>query len=169
MQQQRLNASGFLFNQSKKSMSKTLAEIFFDAIKADADLMQHIESRITSTAFEIPPGQDDDNTPVPNVIVIDDGFQNNASTKDYVWEGPEDVVLATIDVASTSDGDVALIVKKVRKAIERYICAMCEQGEAIPNLQPGYPQATPIQYDWMKPCYYQKLTYQCTISNTEDE
>ena len=63
-------------------MSKTLAEIFFDAIKADTDLMQHIESRITSTAFEIPSGQNDDNTPVPNIIVIDDGFQNNASNKE---------------------------------------------------------------------------------------
>ena len=148
---------------------KTLAEIFFDAIKADADVMQAVEGRITSTCFEIPPGETDDNTPLPNIIVTDDGFNSNGSTKDYVWEGDEDVVLASVDIAATEDGEVGQLVKMVRRAISKYICAMYENGEDIPQLQPGFPQSSGISWDWMKPCYYQKITYQCTVSNTEDD
>ena len=148
---------------------KTLANIFFDAIQADEALMAVIGGRLTSTCFEIPAGEETDNTELPNIIVTDDGFTNNASTKDYVWEGPEDVVQASVDVAATTDGEVGEIVKMVRKAIENYICNLYQQGEDVPTLQPGHPTSGGIAWDWMKPCYYQKLTYQCTINNENDE
>ena len=63
---------------------KQVDEIIYDAIKADSDLMTAIGGRVVSTCFEIPP-TDEDNTPLPNIIITDDGFQNQQTTKDCVW------------------------------------------------------------------------------------
>ncbi|MBR3856615.1 MAG: hypothetical protein IKM68_01375 [Bacteroidaceae bacterium] len=147
---------------------KTLAEIFYDAITADAELMEAVGSRVETTCFEVPPGEDD-NTPLPNIIITNDGFQNNTSTKDYVWESAEDVVQASVDVAAGSHKEVEMLISKVRQAIENHIVSLYNQGEDIPQLQQGYPQANELAWDWMKPCYYQAIVYQCTLKLHNDE
>ena len=107
---------------------------------------------------------------MPNIIITNDGFQNNQSTKDCVWEADEDVVVASVDIAANSPSEVDSLVAKVRKAIDTYITTMWSNGQAIPELQPGSPSSQGIEWDWMKPCYYQKITYQCiTEKYTEDE
>ena len=157
---------------------KTLAEIFYDAITADEIIMEAVKYTtpqgttayaIVNTCFEVPPGELD-NTPLPNIIITNDGFQNNQSTKDCVWEADEDVVVASVDIAANSPSEVDSLVAKVRKAIDTYITTMYTNGNAIPELQPGSPSSQGIEWDWMKPCYYQKITYQCiTEKYTEDE
>jgi len=147
---------------------KTLAEIFYDAIKADATLMEAIGNRVTSTCFEVPPDELD-NTPVPNIIITDDGFVNSHSTKDVVWESDEDVVQATVDIAAGSPGEVNQLVSSVRKAIETYIVQMYQSGQGTPELQEGYPTSQGIEWDWMKPCYYQKVMYQCVTTKIDDD
>ena len=64
---------------------KQLDEIIYDAITADAALMAAIGNRVVSTCFEVPPTEDD-NTPLPNIIITDDGFVNQLTTKDMLWE-----------------------------------------------------------------------------------
>ena len=59
---------------------KQLDELIYDAICADDDLMDAIGGRVESTCFEVSP-EEQDNTPVPYLIVTDDGFQNNLGTK----------------------------------------------------------------------------------------
>ena len=147
---------------------KTLAEIFYDAITADETLTALTGGRVVSTCFEVPPDELD-NTPLPNIIITDDGFQNNTSTKDYVWESDEDVVTASVDIAANSPSEVDSLVAKVRKAIDTYITTMWSNGQAIPELQPGSPSSQGIEWDWMKPCYYQKLTYQCITEKYEED
>lgn len=139
---------------------KTLAEIFYDAILADDDLMTTTGGRVVSTCFEIPPGNED-NTPLPNIIITNDGFTNNKSTKDVVWESDEDVVAATVNVAAGSPQEVDAIVAMVRKAIETYVCSMYASGQDTPELQEGFPQSNGIAWDWVKPCYYQEIVYSC--------
>ena len=131
----------------------------YEAIKADEPLMEIIGGRVTSTCFEIPPDMED-NTDIPNIIITDDGFQNQIDTKDYVWEGAEDQVQVTVDIGANSPSDVKTIMRKVRKAIETYMVALTdsERPELIALTSDG------LAWDWMKPCYYQKLTYQCIIS-----
>ena len=144
---------------------KQVDKIIFDAIRADADLMQAIGDRVVSTCFEVSPTEAD-NTPLPNIIVTDDGFQNNNSTKDTVWEGSEDVVQAGVEVAADSPREVQRLLRMVRKAVEHYVCTMYDDGDAVPELQSLTSDG--LAWDWMKPCYYQRLTYQCLIDN-EDE
>ena len=177
MHEQRLSLARF-FKNTKPTKMKTLAEIFYDAIQADETLKEAVKYTtpqgttayaIINTCFEVPPGELD-NTPLPNIIITNDGFQNNTSTKDCVWESDEDAVQASVDVAASSPQEVDSLVAKVRKAIDTYITTMYTNGSAIPELQPGSPSSQGIEWDWMKPCYYQKITYQCiTEKYTEDE
>ena len=146
---------------------KQVDEIIYDAIQADAALMTAIDGRVVSTCFEVSPDETD-NTPLPNIIVTDDGFQNQDTTKDSVWEGEDDEVQVTVDIAAKSPNEVKDLVRMVRRAVSRYIIGMYGNHEVIPELDKLSSDG--LQWDWMRPCYYQKLTYICSIkSTTEDE
>ena len=146
---------------------KSLDEIIYDAICADAALMEAIGNRVVSTCFEVSP-EDQDNTPLPNIIVTDDGFQNQNGTKDCVWESGEDRVQVTVDVAADSPKEVKRLIRKVRRAIENQIILMSAANERIPELESL--SSGGVAWDWTKPCYYQHLTYQCTtLSDIDNE
>ena len=145
---------------------KQVDEIIYDAIKADDDLIAAIGGRVVSTCFEVSPTEAD-NTPVPNIIVTDDGFQNLIGTKDNVWESGEDTVQASVDIAADSPSEVKRLVRMVRKAVETHMCSLYASGEQTPELESLTSDG--IAWDWMKPCYYQKLTYQCITNTDEDE
>ena len=140
---------------------KQVDEIIYDAIKADSDLMTAIGGRVVSTCFEVPPTEDD-NTPIPNIIITDDGFQAQIFTKDDIWDSDTDRVQATVDIAAASPSEVKQLAKAVRKAVNDYIHAMYEDGEDIPSLQSLTSDG--VAWDWMKPCYYTKLYYTCDVA-----
>ena len=137
---------------------KQVDEIIYDALMADEALVAAVGSRIVSTCFEIPPS-DEDNTPLPNIIITDEGFQNQQTTKDCVWEAAEDRVQVGVDVAAASPDEVKRLIKMVRTAVEQYIDTMYTSGNDIPELESLSSDG--LSWDWMRPCYYQKLTYQC--------
>jgi hypothetical protein len=137
---------------------KQVDELIYDAITADETLMAIIGGRVVSTCFEIPPDELD-NTPIPNIIITDDGMQNNVTTKDCVWEGGEDQVQVTVDIAAKSPDEVKLLVRRVRRCIEQYVATLFRQGAETPMLVSL--QSDGIAWDWMKPCYYSHLIYQC--------
>ena len=58
-----------------------LDKLFFDAITADAELMQAVGGRVKSTCFEVSP-EETDNTPLPYILILDEGKQPSATTKD---------------------------------------------------------------------------------------
>ena len=130
---------------------KQVDEIIYDAIAADSTLMAAIGDRVKSTCFEVPP-TDDDNTPLPNIIITDDGFQNQTVTKDTVWESSEDHVQVSVDVAASSPNEVKALVKAVRRAVETHIVSLYQQGENTPELESL--TSSGLAWDWIKPCYY---------------
>ena len=144
---------------------KSVDEIIYDAICADTALMEAIGSRVVSTCFEVPPAEAD-NTPLPNIIVTDDGFQNQVGSKDTVWESSEDRVQATVDVAASSPEEVRRLIRMVRRAVENHIILMSATDGCIPELDSL--SSNGIAWDWMKPCYYQQLSYQCTVPSETD-
>ena len=144
---------------------KSVDEIIYDAICADTALMEAIGSRVVSTCFEVPPAEAD-NTPLPNIIVTDDGFQNQVGSKDTVWESGEDRVQATVDVAASSPEEVRRLIRMVRRAVENHIILMSATDGCIPELDSL--SSNGIAWDWMKPCYYQQITYQCTVPSETD-
>ena len=64
-----------------------------------------------------------------------------------------------VDVAAASPEDVKRLIKMVRTAVEQYIDTMYTSNQGIPELESLSSDG--LSWDWMKPCYYQKLTYQC--------
>ena len=147
---------------------KQIDELLYDAICADADLIQYIggEQQVQSTCFEVSPDEQD-NTPIPYLIITYDGFQMKQGTKDCVWETGEDAETATIEIAAESRDEVIKLVRMVRLAIENHMCALYAQGEATPQLDSLHGDG--IAWDWMKPCHYTHLTYQVTTNNNDDD
>lgn len=141
---------------------KDLDQILFDALKGDAALMEAVKGNVVSTCFEVGPDEMD-NTPLPCIIVTDDGWQNQQESKDTMWESMEDRVTASIEVDADSPKAVKQLMRLCRKAVARYIESMAEEGEDIPELDSV--QASQLAWDWMKPCYWRTITYNCLIKN----
>lgn len=160
MQQQRLTSGRF---PKTSTAMKQVDEIIYDAIRADEELTTAISGHVVSTCFEVSP-TDADNTPLPYIIVTDDGFQNQVESKDDGWEGTEDRVSVGVEVAAESPQEVKRLIKMVRQAVASYIEQMYDDGEDTPELDSLSSDG--LAWDWSKPCYYQRLTYQC-ITNTE--
>ena len=142
---------------------QNLGKIFFDALRASDELMEAVGGRIKSTCFEVAP-TDQDNTPLPYIIITDDPFTNEQGTKDTIWESNQDSVQAGVEISAISPKEVKRLRRMVRKAIDNYISTM--EGD-IPELQSLTNEG--VQWDWMKPCYWDKLHYQCVVENIEDD
>ena len=139
-----------------------LDELFFNALMEDADLVLAVGGRIESTCFEVSPDEQD-NTPLPCIIVTDDGLSNQPTDKDIEWEAGEDRVQASVEVDAKDPKQVKQLIRMVRKAISNYITSLYEKGEEIPYLQSV--QTNGVAWDWMKPCYHSTITYQCDVQN----
>lgn len=142
-------------------MAKELDEIIYEAIAANETLQTETGGRIQSTCIEVPPTEDD-NTPVPYIIIAEEQLQNEQGTKDNVWEGDMDHVAVSVIISANSPADVKRLRRLVRKAIAQYV----EEHET------GYIYLTAltadgIAWDWTKPCYYSTLHYQCDMDVIE--
>lgn len=142
-----------------------LDKILFDAITSDAELMQIVGGRVKSTCFEVSP-YEQDNTPLPYIIILDEGKAPNQTTKDDMWMPSEWRVGAGIEVGAKSPNEVDALIMKAMKAVAEYISTLTED---IPYLNEGFPQTQGVSWDWEKPCYFDVAHYQCDIAYNEDD
>ena len=140
-----------------------LDEIIYNALTADTQVMSAIGGRIKSTCIEVPP-TDEDNTPLPYIIIAEESSQNDQGTKDDVWESDVDIVNVGVIVSATSPKAVKRLRRMVRKAIGSYIESITED---IPYLRSLSWEG--ISWDWTKTCYYDTLHYQCDMVIKEEE
>jgi hypothetical protein len=145
-----------------------LDKIFYDAITADEDLMQAVGGRVKSTCFEVSP-DDQDNTPLPYILILDEGKQPSATTKDDEWMPSQWRVSSGVEVGAVSPNDVDALMMKVMQAIANYIVTMSIHGEEFPYLNEGFPQTQGVSWDWTKPCYFDVAHYQCDVNYYDDE
>ena len=145
-----------------------LDKIFFDAITADAELMQAVGGRVKSTCFEVSPDEQD-NTPLPYIVIRDLGKQPSQTTKDDEWMPSQWNVGAGIEVGAASPNEVDALVMKAMKAIADYISALAVESIDIPYLNEGFPQTQGVSWDWEKPCYFDVAHYQCDADYNDDE
>ena len=145
-----------------------LDKIFFDSITADADLMQTVGSRVKSTCFEVSPDEQD-NTPLPYILILDEGKAPAQTTKDDEWMPSQWRVGAGVEVGAKSPNEVDALMMKAMKAIAAYISTLASQGEEIPYLNEGFPQTQGVAWDWTKPCYFDVAHYQCDVNYYDDE
>lgn len=141
-------------------MAKELTDILLAAIEANDELVTITGSRVYDTANEVPSWQDD-NTPLPYLVVIENVSQNEQATKDSVWEGDTDHCNASIIICAETPDKVRSMRRKVRKAVKDYIVSMADQGETIPYLTASSNEG--VAWDDMKPCYNDAIHYQCDM------
>ena len=144
-------------------MAKELDEIIYEAITANQTLQTETGGRIQSTCIEVPP-TDDDNTPLPYIIIAEEQLQNEQGTKDNVWEGDMDHVAVSVIISAKSPADVKRLRRLVRQAIGQHV-------ESLENDAPYLTALTAdgIAWDWLKPCYYDTLHYQCDMDVQTEE
>ena len=138
-----------------------LDEIIFNALTADQVLATETGGRIKSTCIEVPP-TDDDNTPIPFIVIYESPSQNDTGTKDNVWESNVDIVNVGVEVNAIAPREVQRLRRRIRSAVESYM----ESMESPPYLRSISWDG--VQWDWTRPCYFDTIRYQCEMFNTED-
>ena len=142
-------------------MSLITDQVFYNALRQNADLMAMVGGRIENTSIPVP---DDDlaNQQLPYIIITYDGMQNEGFTKDDDYEGNVDKVQIGIDAAASDRETLGDIMQSVRATVKEYF-ANAEEGSDDYDLVPfNYAlKATPVAYDSLVPCYYQSLQYEC--------
>ena len=146
-------------------MSLATDSIFIAAIKASHTIMNQIGGRLYSTSIPLP-DEDVDNVPVPYVIVTFDGLNNEQTTKDDPFESEDDKVTIGIEVCARNRAELSLLAQRIRVQVHTYMLSLlAEENPAITDYVMG---ADAVQYDSMKPCYWQTLRYVCDVTNTFD-
>ena len=143
-------------------MGLSTDSIFIYALSSSEDIMQAVDGRIYGTAIPLP-DEEADNVPVPYIIVTFNGLNNQNQTKDDVYEGSYDTVNIGIEVTGETIKDLHELTQEVRDTILNYF----REHETAVN---DYTfSADAIQYDSLKPCYWQTLRYQCEVYNLNDD
>ena len=157
-------------------MSLATDSIFVSALQSNSDLLEKLTESLddddTTVIDETPrlygtaiglPDEDAENVPVPYVIVTFNGLTNDQGTKDNRYESPYDTVNIGVEVTAKTLDDLHTLTQMVRDTILSYLRT---NETAIMDYQIAAQQ---IQYDSLKPCYWQVLTYQCDVINTHDD
>ena len=157
-------------------MSLATDSIFVTALQSNSELLEKLTESIdddgTTVIDETPrlygtaiglPDEDADNVPVPYVIVTFDGLTNDQGTKDDRYESEYDTVNIGVEVTAKTLDDLHDLTQMVRDTILSYLRT---NDTAIMDYNFAAQQ---IQYDSLKPCYWQVLTYQCDTVNTHDD
>ena len=136
--------------------------IFVKALRANADLMKQLAAGdVYNTSIALP-DEDLDNAPLPYVIVSFDGLTNDVETKDDPYEGDSDNVTISIEIAAKTRTELGRLAEAVRHQVHDYFVEADPTDDDF-NLVPLDYQfsAQQVNYDQMKPCYWQVLSYQC--------
>lgn len=136
--------------------------IFVKALRANADLMAQLAAGdVYNTAIALP-DEDLDNAPLPYAIVTFDGLNNDIDTKDDPFESDSDSVNISIEIAAKTRNELGQLAEAIRRQVHQYFInadPTDEDADLIPHDYQFSAQA--VNYDSMKPCFWQVLTYQC--------
>jgi hypothetical protein len=144
-------------------MSLLTDTVFVSALRADSELMQQLPAGdVYNTAIGLP-DEELDNAPLPYIIVSFDGMTNDQTTKDS-FEGDTDTVTIGIEVAASTRKELFDITQAVRSTVLGFFEQLPEDDEDFAEAPMDYQlSATAVNYDDLKPCYWQRLSYQCDV------
>lgn len=138
--------------------------IFVKALRSNSELMAQLPAGdVHNTAIALP-DEDLDNAELPFIIVSFDGLQVINDTKDDSFEGEEDRVQIGVLVAAKTRRELSAMLVVIRQTIRQYFRE--NYGDTsdtdhalIPNSISLTAQSA--NYDPMKTCFWQTLSYQC--------
>ena len=138
--------------------------IFVKALRSNAELIGQLPAGdVYNTAIALP-DEEAENAPLPYIIVSFDGLNNQDTTKDDAFESESDRVQIGITICTGEReelGDMAVAVRTTIREYfrEHYGDDTDEDFALIPDDITLNAQG--VQYDSMKPCFWQVLNYQC--------
>ena len=136
--------------------------IFVKALRANADLMKQLAAGdVYNTSIALP-DEDLDNAPLPYAIVSFDGLTNDVETKDDPYEGDSDNVTISIEIAARTRTELGRLAEAVRHQVHDYFVNADPNDDGYDLVPLDYQfSAQAVNYDQLKPCHWQVLTYQC--------
>lgn len=136
--------------------------IFVKALRENTDLMKQLPAGdVYNTAIALP-DEDLNNAPLPYIIVSFDGLTNDVETKDDPYEGDSDNVTISIEIAAKTRPELGQLAEDVRRQVHQYFVDADPTDEDADMIPLDYQfSAQQVNYDQMKPCYWQVLSYQC--------
>ena len=136
--------------------------IFVKALRENADLMKQLPAGdVYNTSIALP-DEDLNNAPLPYIIVSFDGLTNDVETKDDPYEGDSDRVTISIEIAAKTRPELGQLAEDVRRQVHQYFVDADPTDQDADMIPLDYQfSAQQVNYDQMKPCYWQVLTYQC--------
>lgn len=137
--------------------------VFVEAIRSNTDLIAQLPAGdVYNTAIALP-DEEADNAPPPYIIVSLDGMNPQDTTKDNRWDSMTDVVTIGIVIVAQTRQQLADLAIKARKSIIDYFTAQVQEEVENAALIPySYTmQAEAVQYDQLKPCFWQRLIFTC--------
>ena len=136
--------------------------IFVKALRENADLMKQLPAGdVYNTSIALP-DEDLNNAPLPYIIVSFDGLTNDVETKDDPYEGDSDRVTISIEIAAKTRPELGQLAEDVRRQVHQYFVDADPTDEDADMIPLDYQfSAQQVNYDQIKPCYWQVLTYQC--------
>lgn len=138
--------------------------IFVKALRSNAELIGQLPAGdVYNTAIALP-DEEAENAPLPYIIVSFDGLNNQDTTKDDAFESESDRVQIGITICTGEREELGEMAVAVRTTIREYFREHYgddtdEDFALIPDDITLNAQG--VQYDSMKPCFWQVLNYQC--------
>lgn len=145
-------------------MSLQTDRVFFDALKANSELMEAVSERIYNTAIPLP-DERAANVPAPYVIISFDGFSNGQNTKDDYESRIDNISVSILIVATTRD-QLGELVDTIRTTIKEYVEDANETDPNYSEIPYDYQlSGSQVAYDPDKNARYITLTYACSVKN----
>lgn len=165
-------------------------KLFIEMLQADETLMQQIGGRLYGTAIPMP-DEDADNVPVPYVVITFDGLTNGDSTKDMSYDANTDTVQIGVTVCAENREQLAELTRRIRRTIFKemqwlyayapladrehvlledrnsfHLKVVASEDYVYSHVPFDYRfSAQAVQFDSLKPCYWQVLNYSCDVQN----
>ena len=138
--------------------------IFVKALRSNAELIGQLPAGdVYNTAIALP-DEEAENAPLPYIIVSFDGLNNQDTTKDDAFESESDNVQIGITICVGEREELGEMAVAVRTTIREYFREHYgdETDEDFALIPDDITlNAHGVQYDSMKPCFWQVLNYQC--------
>lgn len=136
---------------------------FYASLLGSDDITEVTEGRIFNPAR---PEIDEDEDKIPYIIIRYEGGQSESAYKDKVLANLDSATISILVVANSRE-DLAELTELVSDTIEGDF-----ESEDIYDVHDEWNfyidscqmSAGPVEYDSMKPCCFQQLTYQCDTS-----
>lgn len=141
-------------------MSLATDKFFKTALAANSTLMTSVGNRLYNTVDD---EIGEDTTPLPYLLICNDGTVNDESSKDEPFEGDCDRDTIRITVCHNTRSDLATLATSVRDVIlaaARSLTAAQQQTLGF-YLDDYQFSASAVAFDDTKPCYWQDLIYVC--------